>query len=167
MIYTESNANFSEDMCYRYQLFRRWSDGEIMVVIGLNPSIAGETDDDPTIIRCRNFAAMYGYGALRMLNLFAWIETQSQKLPIVADPIGPENGQYLSVYTIDAGVVVAAWGALPGAKLWRTVAIRRANGVARRLRDSGINLHAFALTREGYPKHPLYLPGNTTLIDFP
>jgi hypothetical protein len=32
------------------------------MIIGLNPSIADETKNDPTIIRCIDFAKTWGYG---------------------------------------------------------------------------------------------------------
>ncbi len=43
--------------------------------IGLNPSIADETIDDPTITRCINYAKAWGYGTLLMTNLFAFRST--------------------------------------------------------------------------------------------
>lgn len=47
-------ARFSEDSKYRYCLWRTWTDDPMpgyVAFIGLNPSTADETDDDPTIRR--------------------------------------------------------------------------------------------------------------------
>lgn len=81
--------HFSEDRKYRYTLWREWdmSDdmiatmpgydrtGEYLQVIGLNPSTADESKDDPTLRRCIDFAQRFGFGALCMTNLFAWRAT--------------------------------------------------------------------------------------------
>ena len=42
---------------YRYTLERNWEEGSGMVnFIGLNPSTATDTEDDPTIRRCTSIA---------------------------------------------------------------------------------------------------------------
>ena len=46
---------FSPDRRYRYALWRHWGATEVpryLMVVGLNPSTADETKDDPTIRRC-------------------------------------------------------------------------------------------------------------------
>lgn len=43
--------------------------------IGLNPSTADETQDDPTVRRCIRYAQSWGYGALYMTNIFAFRAT--------------------------------------------------------------------------------------------
>lgn len=43
--------------------------------IGLNPSTADESKDDPTIRRCIRFAKDWGYGGLLMMNAFAFRAT--------------------------------------------------------------------------------------------
>jgi hypothetical protein len=54
----------------------------------LNPSVAGETDDDATVTRCIARAAKGGYGALEVVNLFALVSTDPQAL--YAPGIDPE-----------------------------------------------------------------------------
>ncbi len=45
-----SGALFSDDRVYRYALWRTWSPSQPSVMfIGLNPSTADESQDDPTI----------------------------------------------------------------------------------------------------------------------
>lgn len=71
-----TNAILSEDRKYRYVLSRIWDESKPMVmIIGLNPSTADETKNDPTIIRCIDFAKSWGYGGVYMLNLFAFRAT--------------------------------------------------------------------------------------------
>lgn len=64
-------AEFSECRKYRYVLWRRWDwkgYGNQVMFIGLNPSTADETEDDPTIRRCIRFAKDWGYSGLLMMN---------------------------------------------------------------------------------------------------
>ena len=54
-------AKLSDDKLYRYSLWRIWDDKKPYVLfIGLNPSTADETEDDPTIRRCIGFAESWG-----------------------------------------------------------------------------------------------------------
>ncbi len=63
---------------YRYSLTRSWNSAKGYVLfIGLNPSTADETIDDPTLRRCMNYAKDWGYGGLIMVNLFAYMSTLS------------------------------------------------------------------------------------------
>lgn len=147
------NAEFSGCRRYRYALWREWTDllgsaetGYVMFV-GLNPSTADETNDDPTITRCINFARSWGYSGLCMTNLFAFRATLPADMIAHPDPVGPENDARLIQYAKNARLVVAAWGA-HGAHLGRDAAVRRLLP----------NLHYLRLTRDGHPGHPLYLP---------
>jgi hypothetical protein len=50
-------AEFSACRKNRYALWRVWNEADPLVMfIGLNPSVADETADDPTIRRCIQFA---------------------------------------------------------------------------------------------------------------
>lgn len=51
-------CQFSPCRRYRYTLWREWDmlNSTYLMVIGLNPSTADETQDDPTIRRCIDFA---------------------------------------------------------------------------------------------------------------
>lgn len=81
-----------------------------MLFIGLNPSTADETDDDPTIRRCVGFAKNLGYGGLCMANLFAYRATVPSVMMSARDPVGPVNDEWLSRLSSDAGIIIAAWG---------------------------------------------------------
>lgn len=74
-------AIFSEDREYRYALWRVWQPNKILLMaIGLNPSIASELTDDPTITRLQARAYKEGYGGLLMSNLYAFISTNPDNL---------------------------------------------------------------------------------------
>ena len=63
--------------------------------VGLNPSTADETADDPTLTRCVNFAKSWGYGGVCMANLFAFRATQPTDMMVASDPIGSDNNKWL------------------------------------------------------------------------
>ena len=78
-------AEFSPCRRYRYTLSIEWdASKERVMFIGLNPSTADETKDDPTVRRCKQFAKDWGYGAMVMTNLFAWRDTDPKKMLVAA-----------------------------------------------------------------------------------
>jgi hypothetical protein len=119
----------------------------VVTFIGLNPSTADASSDDPTIRRCIRFARDWGYGSLWMVNLFAFRATQPIRLLEVADPIGSENDLWLDKAVNSAQLVIAAWGN-HGALLNRASLVRE--------RFHG-KLNALTVTGRGMPGHPLYL----------
>jgi hypothetical protein len=147
----ESAAVLSPCRRYRYELWRRWAPGPYAMFIGLNPSTADETADDPTIRRCINFAKVWGYSALCMTNLFAFRATKPEVMKAEEFPIGGhENDLTLRSLAESAGVVIAAWG-VHGAHL------DRAADVVKMIP----NLQCLGLTRDGHPRHPLYLKADS------
>ncbi len=141
------DATFSSCRRYRYSLERRWDKGlPTVMFIGLNPSTADETVDDPTIRRCIGFAINWGYGSLIMTNLFGLRSTDPRGLLNVKDPIGRCNDMWLDRAYSTSDLVVAAWGA-------KGHLFERDLQVSKRLED----LHCLGTTKGGHPKHPLYL----------
>jgi hypothetical protein len=115
--------------------------------VGLNPSTADETLDDPTIRRCMGFARSWGYDGLCMTNLFAFRATDPSVMKAAEDPVGPMNDSILVSLAENAGIVVAAWG-VHGSYLGRDRAVI----------EMLPQLHCLRLTISGHPAHPLYLP---------
>src|SRR4051812_29172166 len=70
-----SGAELSPCRRYRYELWRKWDEGEVCCFIGLNPSTADETTDDATIRKCRKYAKRWGFAGMLMLNVFAFRAT--------------------------------------------------------------------------------------------
>lgn len=104
-------------------------------------------EDLVTLRRCIAFAKAWKYGALCMINLFAFRATEPADMLAAADPIGSNNDAHLIELARGAGVVVAAWGAC-GVHLGRDTAVRALVP----------NLHYLRKTKGGHPGHPLYLP---------
>lgn len=161
----ESSASFSDDRRYRYTLTRRWGTGKSLVVIGLNPSTADERMDDPTIRRCIGFAKREGLDALVMLNLFAFRATapaamKAEPCPVAHPDDRHANDRAIVFAAVDAGRIVAAWG-VHGAHLGRDGEVRRNLLAPREHR-----LFALGFTRDGHPRHPLYLRSDTPLVEW-
>lgn len=148
-----STAVFSPCRRYRYSLFRQWSmaHGGFAAFIGLNPSTADETNDDPTIRRCVGFAKAWGFDALVMLNLFAFRATDPDEMRRADDPVGPENDEWIAKSVNGAGIIVAAWGTHGAFRPARVKAVRALVPT----------LYHLGLSKDGHPKHPLYLKAST------
>ena len=170
LVSTIGAAHFSSDeaMTYRYRLSREWdADLPIVNFIGLNPSTADALRDDPTIRRCIGFARRWGFGKLVMTNLFAYRATDPLALcRAEADVVGPENAIFLEESAAEASMVIAAWGAVDG--LFRNsvrFALRQTESVRQRLANG--ELYAIGFTQRGYPRHPLYVKGDTQPVLWP
>lgn len=151
-----SEALFSDCGAYRYGLRRVWGAGEEVLFVMLNPSTADETRNDPTIERCQRRAVAMGFGGLRIANLFGFRATRPRDLKAAAEPVGPENDALLRDWAGAAALTIAAWGSHGG---WRG----RGPEVAAWL---GAASH-LGLTRDGHPRHPLYVPYTTGPEDWP
>ncbi len=144
-------ATISPCLKYRYELHRKWSDGgKYVAFIGLNPSTADANKDDPTIRRCIGFAKAWKFKGLIMANLFAYRATDPKDMKAASDPVGIDNNIFLDRVARDAGLVIAAWG-VHGTHLGRDQEVRKLLP----------RLHHLGLTKDGHPKHPLYLKGDT------
>ena len=150
-------ATFSPDRVYRYLLTRTWGAGPTAAWIMLNPSTADAFADDPTIRRCVAFSRREGCGSLIVTNLYSLRATDPAALLDHPDPVGPLGDQYLTAPArLHAGLVIAAWGT-GGASGGR------GSSAAALLRDIGVQLHCLGTTKDGHPKHPLYVRGDTPI----
>lgn len=144
-----NGALFSECRKYRYVLWRIWDDSKPKVMfIGLNPSTANEHTDDPTIRRVIAFASSWGYGGVYMLNLFTWVTAYPEELKKCEDPLR-EADRFLEEYASKSEKIIFAWGKFPEAAERARDVIRRFDG------------YALVVNKDGSPRHPLYVPGNT------
>lgn len=145
---------------YRYRLWRLWDDiAPVMVWVMLNPSTADADDDDPTIRKCVGFARAHHHGGIIVVNLFAWRATNPKELPPLPDyiRIGPENDAHIQ-WAINApllATIIGGWGAERFARHRATTV--GVNIQARR------PMHCFGKSKDGAPKHPLYLPYTTPM----
>jgi hypothetical protein len=136
---------------YRYSLTRTWGDQQNLCCwIMLNPSTADAELDDPTIRKCIGFSQRWGHGGLVVVNLFAWRSTDPEALKRCGDPIGALNNDAIREAVATSVRVICAWGT--HGKLM---------GRGQRVRGwfpPNTTEHIGPLSKDGHPKHPLYLP---------
>lgn len=154
------DAQLSTCGLYRLRLTRRWDpSGSQVCFIGLNPSTADGTQDDPTLRRCIGFAKAWGHGSLVLINLFARRTPSPAALWKMArngeDIVGPLDTQALIDTAAQAQQVVACWGAA-------TAARPRGQALVQSLTRAGVSVQAIARTKGGDPRHPLYLKKGLT-----
>jgi len=146
-----SVAEYSDCEAYRYTLTRVWDEGgKRALFIMLNPSTATEVQNDPSVERCERRARALGFGAFRVLNIFAYRATDPRVMRAVADPVGSGNDAAILGSLDWADQVICAWGT-HGAFLGRGPEVEAI------LRRAGVPLFHLGLSKAGHPKHPLYI----------
>lgn len=162
-------AVFSPCRRYRYWLDRTIAQpslsggayrGTTAVFVMLNPSVADCHQNDPTVRRCIGFATRWGCVRLIVTNAFAFRSTDPRALREVEDPVGPRNLETIkdavAVARASGGPVVVAWG-----------------------QHGGLNDHdetvlgwveskplCLGTTRDGFPRHPLYVRSDTLVMPY-
>lgn len=155
-----NGATISKCGKYRYALTRYWGGGPMACFIMLNPSTADASVDDPTIRRCIGFAKREGCGSLVVVNLYALRSTDPTALANHPHPTGPEwRGHLDAAIAHTDGPIIAAWGAHPGTS-------RQATTVLDVLTDAGRAAFCLGKTKDGSPRHPLYVKGDAPLQNF-
>ncbi|WP_179216990.1 DUF1643 domain-containing protein [Humidesulfovibrio mexicanus] len=145
------SAIMAENDTRRYLLTRQWGYGWTVLFVGLNPSTANATHDDPTLRRLIGLARSWeGYGRLLVCNLFSLVSPDPKALLVHPDPVGPLNDFTIHTAVRESELVVAGWGAF-----------RAARERAVQVLESGLlgsNVRCLGQNADGSPKHPLYLP---------
>jgi len=153
-------AIFDPTEKYRYLLTRSWPSLEMngtVTWVMLNPSTADAYQDDPTIRRCISFSQNWGYSGLIIVNVYALRSTDPKGLLTIQDPIGRENPMHIQNAIQSSQLTIAAWGAFKVSN--QTCKLGLPNEVYNVLRQA--ELHCLGTTKEGYPRHPLYIKGST------
>ena len=129
-----------------------------IVFILLNPSTADEYKNDPTIRRCMGFARAWKFGSIEVVNLFAYRATNYRDLFNISDPVGAENNRFLMQAIERCSTVVLGWGT-------RGTLLDRDRQVMSLLVGRN-DLYCLGITKNGQPRHPLYVKGNACLVSF-
>lgn len=160
--YIESSAKLSHCRMYRYHLHRRWANGGTSVLwVMLNPSLADDSIDDPTVRKCVGFSRRWGHGEMAIVNLYAYRTHDPKILKVVEKTkgrervVGEENDRYIDAVGMRSTQIVAAWGAHADAD--------RAAEVLRLLNRRG-PVQCLGRTSGGQPRHPLMLKYDTPLV---
>ena len=156
-------ATISADSVYRYSLTREWwlSEEKIKWICfcGLNPSIADEKIDDPTIGREIGFAQSLGANALIKVNIYAYRATDPKELIHFISKngllmtYGGENTEAIknAVKLARSGIgkgVFAAWGDIPKN-------IKPSKFIINLL---GKPIMCLGISKNNSPRHTLFLP---------
>ncbi len=153
---TPKSAIFSDDRKYRFALWRIWSGIKpYLTVIGLNPSVANEFRDDPTITRNIVRAYRTGFGGMFMANLYAYISTDPTELLKEGDFVGELTDYYLKEMIKLSKQTLCGWGSFPAVK-------NRADIVLGMLSEP----YCLGVNKDGQPKHPLYISYETPIIKY-
>lgn len=160
----KGDATFSADHKYR-QLMRRWTGdafpSRYVLFIGMNPSTADATVNDPTCAREWTFANREGFSAMVKANVGDYRATDPKMLlapGVVA--VSSENLPAIRAAAKDAALVILCHG-----KLNKALA-PAGRSLVEALRQDGIDLWCFGTNADGSPKHPLYMRADTPLVRF-
>jgi hypothetical protein len=129
--------------------------------IGMNPSTADASVNDPTCAREWTFAVREGYTAMVKANVGDYRATDPKMLlqpGVVAS--SEANLPVIRRAAARADKVVLCHG-----KLNRALA-QAGRDIVAALGSDGVRLWCFGTNADGSPKHPLYLRLNTPLIKF-
>ena len=153
----KGDAEFSPCGRYRPRLVRYWGDeplkpGKLPLYalwIGLNPSTATAEVNDPTISREIAFTRdRLNLRCMVKCNVFDYRATSPKALAGGAAR-SPENIPTIVEAARGAHIIIAAWGNIPNPLRWG------ARDVVEALK--GRSLYCLGLTKDGQPRHPLYV----------
>lgn len=153
----ESGAIFKQNRRYRICLWRIWDRSKPLVLfIGLNPSTADESENNPTIRSVINIATYNGYGGVYMMNCWPFVSTDPDAINIHGFKEFNDDWwfEYLKNRCKD---VVFAWG---------NFKIVEQTGRGDELRKIFPTAKCIGRNKNGSPKHPLYQRKDSKLIKY-
>lgn len=158
--FPESEAVFSDCGRFRFSLSRVWDPARARVVwIMMNPSTADAFRLDPTVRRCVGFSKRWGFGGIDVFNVSPFRATYPADL-VKAHDEGvdvfreAERDDWLVGALPRAGRVIVAFGSHPLVR-------EQGEKVAALVGRNGHEVSCLGLTRDGSPRHPLYVRGDT------
>jgi hypothetical protein len=146
---------YSHDMARRYAYSLTWEPSKQMVLwVMLNPG-TGETEQRRrnTLERCKLWSREWGYGGLFIGNVFATRTKSAKELVGQIAEADPANESALRLLRAAAAETIVAWGSNGRRQ-------NRAEALAPLLKGAW----CLGFTARGEPRHPLYVPRNTSRI---
>ncbi|WP_079456112.1 DUF1643 domain-containing protein [Pseudomonas aeruginosa] len=98
----------------------------------------------------------WGCNGIAVVNLYALRATNPADLWKHDDPIGPDNDWHLRAIAREYTDIVCAWGA--------NAKPERVEAVTSILTAAGGRLWCLGTTKDGHPRHPLYVRENQALL---
>ena len=167
-----AEASFSDCGKYRWWLKRRCGTStKTLLFIGLNPSMANNSQDDATLRRTISFSSSWGYGRLLVVNLFARVARKPSLLKRCRNPIGDLTDNILletfKKWSVESDFDLwLGWGC-GGTFLKRNTAVISMLRPSLHARDlylrGSMGPLSLGATSEGHPRHPLYVSGGVSL----
>ena len=149
-----SGATLSKCRKYRYVLWRIWDKSlPTIMFIGLNPSTANETQNDPTILKCIQYCKRWDFGGFYITNLFAYRSSSPDILKKSKKPIGSKNDYWVLKTAKSSEKIVACWGEHGDFK-----------DRDKALKKQFDRLYCLKVNKSGQPAHPLYLKSSLNFI---
>ena len=150
---------------YRYILGTRGR--HPLICVGINPSTAAPDALDPTLQSAQRIALANGYDSFLMFNVYAQRATRPDDMEPALNPALHAENRKAFRYLLSLSerpAVWAAWGNIIRKRAYLTDCMRdfAADGEAAGARW----FTAGPLLKSGQPHHPLYLRGDTQLVDF-
>lgn len=151
----DNGATFSKCRRFRYELHRIWDkEKPLAMFIGLNPSTANEIEPDPTIGRVEEFSRRWGFGGFYMMNLFAFVTAYPEELTNpYANTI--ENDSWLYNIAKSCSTIYYVWGNFKFAR-------ERSKEILEKFPGG----YAIIINKNGSPRHPLYIKGDTIPVKY-
>lgn len=161
-------AVFSECYCFRHELWRELTDDMPLAPksgyalwIGMNPSTADADADDPTVRREWNRTVALGYGKYLKMNVSDFRMTDQRRICRMGiSPVSRDNEDRIVSRAVTAAIVIMAHGILPHC-------IREhGERLTKRLRLLRVPMWCLGYTKDGMPRHPLYMRNDATLLEY-
>ena len=146
--------------CYRYALWRLWGDldAPYALWIGMNPSTADATVNDPTITREINFTKRFGLTKYLKCNVSAYRATNPKILKDIDVPLDTlDNTNTILKYAKEAKMIIMSCGKLP--TIIHSIGVNIVDTLTQ-----NYELWSFGTTKDGFPKHTLYLRSDAELL---
>lgn len=148
---------FDETYNHRFKLICSWDEeSPRCLFIMLNPSTADMKECDRTLDKCIKIARNNDFGSLAVVNLFSLRTPEPNVLLQSKVKTLPKNLENVKIAIDEADMIIAAWGE-KGAWFNATYP------VLKYLEDNNRDIYYLEANRYGFPMHPLFLKGNTSI----
>lgn len=137
-----------------------------LICFGINPSTAEPNNLDNTVRRVERFASRNGFDSWIMLNIYPQRATDPIDLHQSLDnALHTLNKMYISEILQRTNLTLwAAWGTVIARRKYLTDCLHDINLIAREYNCHWVSLGN--LTKDGHPRHPLYLSYSVTPTNF-
>lgn len=137
-----------------------------LVCFGINPSTARPGVLDPTVKRVARFASDNGFDSWTMLNVYPQIATDPKLMDLEhRGALKFENESQIKRVIDDRPLtLLAAWGGLIASRPYLRLLLRDIVASTARVGCEWVSLGA--PTKDGHPRHPLYVRADVRLTRF-